>query len=158
MDSPVNSDSHEVHPTIAKNGNIYFFSLVKGRSTDLFCSKFINNHYEKPFNLGPSINTEYNETDPFVAPDDSYIIFQSKRPGGFGNNDLYVSFKKRDGSWCKPINMGPLINSEQSDKCGRVTLDGRFFIFSRGRTGSKMSDFFWIDAKIIKILKAEKFK
>jgi len=155
LGTPVNSNSHEVHPTIARNGNIYFFSLVKGRSTDLFCSKFINNQYRKPFSLGSSINTEYNESDPFVAPDDSYIIFQSKRPGGFGKNDLYISFKKRDGSWCKPINMGSLINTEQSDKCGRVTHDGKFFIFSRSKAGSKMSDFFWIDAKIIEKLKLD---
>jgi hypothetical protein len=51
--------------------------------------------------LGPSVNSEYNEADPFVAPDESYLIFQSKRPGGFGNNDLYISFRNKGGQWCR---------------------------------------------------------
>jgi Tol biopolymer transport system component len=155
---PVNSNLHEVHPTISNNGNIYFFSRKKGEASDIYCSKLANNGYTKSEKLGSSINTEYNEADPFIASDDSYIIFQSKRPGGYGNNDLYISFRNEDQTWCNAINMGARINSEESDKCGRVTHDGKYFIFSRSKEGSSISYFYWVDAKIIEDVKPENLK
>jgi hypothetical protein len=158
LDIPEDSFLHEVHPTVAQNHNIYFFTMVKGRSSDIFYSKFINNKYGIPCNLGSSINTEYNEADPFIAADESYIIFQSKRPGGFGKNDLYISFRTETESWCNAINMGDMINTEESDKGGRVTHDGKYFIFSRTKEISSISDFYWIDAKIIENLKPTDIK
>jgi len=44
------------------------------------------------------INSEYTELDAFVAPDESYIVFTSNRPGGLGTGDLYVS-RQKDGAW-----------------------------------------------------------
>ncbi|MCZ2845924.1 MAG: hypothetical protein O2U61_05435 [Candidatus Bathyarchaeota archaeon] len=151
--SPVNSNMHEVHPTIADNGNIYFFSREGKKQPDIYMSKFINGSYTKPEKLGDSINTKYNDADPFIAPDESYIIFQSKRPGGFGANDLYISYRKEDGTWSNSMNMGPKINTEVSDYCGRVSHDGKYLFFSRSKAGTWISDFYWIDAKIIEDLK-----
>lgn len=151
--SPLNSNLHEVHPTIAVNGNIYFFSREGKQQPDIYISKFINGIYLKPEKLGDSINTEYNEADPFIAPDESFIIFQSKRPGGFGANDLYISYRKEDGTWFNSINMGPKINTENSDYCGRVSHDGKYLFFSRSKAEIWISEFYWIDAKIIEDLK-----
>ena len=156
--SPVNSNSHEVHPTIASNGNIYFFSREGKKQPDIYMSKFINGSYTKPEKLGNSINSEFNDADPFIAPDESYIIFQSKRPGGYGGNDLYISYRKKDGTWCNAINMGPKINTEQSDYCGRVSHDGKYMFFSRSKAGTWISDFYWINTKIIEELKPEEIK
>jgi len=150
---PVNSNKHEVHPTIADNGNIYFFSREEKKQPDIYMSKYMNGSYTKPEKLGRSINTEYSEADPFIAPDESYIIFQSKRPGGFGANDLYISFHKEDGTWSDSKNMGPKINTKVSDYCGRVSHDGKYLFFSRRRAETWISDFYWINAKIIENLK-----
>jgi hypothetical protein len=49
-------------------------------------------------NLPYSINTDYNDSDPLIAPDESFLIFHSNRAGGFGEHDLYISFN-HDGKW-----------------------------------------------------------
>jgi len=154
----VNTDGNEVHPTVSNEGTLYFFARYGDGygDRDIYRSELINGHYLKPENIGESINTEFNETDPFVAPDESYIIFQSRRSGGFGNNDLYISFRNKDGSWAKAQNMGNTINTDGNDYCGRISHDGRFFFFSiRKKTHA---EFYWVDSKIIEELKPDELK
>lgn len=93
-------------------------------------SKKVNGRYGKPENLGSTINTEFYENDPFVAPDESYLVFQSNRPGGYGKGDLYVSFRADDGSWTSAKNLGGQINSAEGDGCPVVTPDGKYLFFS----------------------------
>ena len=101
------------------------------------------------------INTEHDEYDLFIAPDESYLIFSSDRPGGFGNVDLYISYKKGDGTWTEPKNMGRNINSGGA-VFPSVTDDGRFLFFQSRRGGN--GDIYWVDAKIIEELKPDKFE
>ena len=49
---------------------------------------------------------------PFIAPDESYLIWDDEREGGYGDNDLYISFRQQDGSWGAAINLGDKINTE----------------------------------------------
>ncbi len=77
------------------------------------------------------MNTEFSEHDPFVAPDESYLIFTSTRPGGFGREDLYIGYKKVDGSWTEPKNMGKTINSSGVDFCPMLSPDGKYLFFTR---------------------------
>lgn len=153
--SPLNSDKPQAHPAISSEGAVYFFSAEKGVLPDIYVSRIVKGKYTVPEKLGENINSEFNDADPFIAPDESYIIFQSKRPGGYGKNDLYISFRNDDGTWCKSVNMGPRINTEASDYCGRVTHDGKYLIFSRSIGDSWKSQFYWIDATIIEELKSK---
>jgi Tol biopolymer transport system component len=96
-----------------------------------------NDQYTQPVRLSNQINSiDYQDTDPCVAPDESYLIFSSKRPGGYGQSDLYISFKKQDGTWSKTKNMGYLVNSYAYDWGPAVSPDGLFlfFISHRHRT------------------------
>ncbi len=52
-----------------------------------------NGVYGPPERLPPPVNTDANEAGPFIAPDGSYLLFQSNRPGGFGIMDLYVAYR-----------------------------------------------------------------
>jgi hypothetical protein len=123
------------------------------------------------------VNTERGEGDLFVAPDESYIVLSSGRPGGLGRNDLYISFMKRDGSWTVPANMGGAVNSEEIEYCPFVTPDGKYLFYSSYRRarrgahesprsyedisrmystpGNGLGDIYWIDATIIDSLKVE---
>lgn len=150
---PVNTEKDEVHPTVSSTGTIYFFAGYEEGfgSADLYRSKFSNGRYLKPENLGDTINSKYAEMDPFIAADESYLIFHSPRPGGLGGNDLYISYRQKDGSLSKPINMGPQINSDKNDYCGRVSPDGRFFFFKSLR--NRKSYNYWVDSKVIQELK-----
>ncbi|MDH3298844.1 MAG: hypothetical protein OEM96_11270, partial [Gemmatimonadota bacterium] len=73
--------------------------------------------------------------------------------GGYGENDLYVSFRLSDGSWGAPVNMGPRVNSDGNDYCGRFSLDGRFFFFTSARNGLRST--YWIDARVLEDLRED---
>ena len=106
----------------------------------------------KPENPGSAINSDKNDWDSFIAPDESYIIFSSQnRDDTIGGQDLYISYRKSDGRWSDAKNMGKRINSESGEICPSVSLDGKYFFFTSRRRGN--ADIFWIDAKIIVELK-----
>ncbi|MFC1725663.1 TolB family protein [candidate division KSB1 bacterium] len=151
---PVNTDHNENYPSVARNGNLYFFSN-RGNGLgrcDIYVSRLVNGHYLPPENPGRAINSDKNDWDSFIAPDESYIIFSSQnRENTMGGQDLYISYRKSDGSWSKAKNMGERINSESGEICPSVSLDGKYFFFTSRRRGK--ADIFWIDAKIIDELK-----
>ncbi len=134
LDSPVNSSASEFFPTIADNGNLYFGSSragEKGRS-DIYISKFKNNKYTVPENLGDSINTGDNEYEPFIAPDESYLIFMATVPNGITNADFYISYNL-NGQWSKAKKLPSPINSTATEWGGKVTRDGKYFFFGSSR-------------------------
>ncbi|HTE28436.1 TPR end-of-group domain-containing protein [Flavitalea sp.] len=100
------------------------------------------------------------EDGPYIAPDESFLIFESQRPGGIeGSLDLYISFKNKIGSWGIPVNMGPKINSGSSERFARLSPDGKYLFFGSSRNMSDTNwgfDIFWIDAKVIDELKKDR--
>jgi Tol biopolymer transport system component len=156
--SPVNSDHHDIFPSVAKDGTIYFFSERDGGlgMADLYRSKPIEGSYTKVENLGVPINTNQDEIDPFIAPDESYLIFCSKARDGYGEQDLFISFKKPDGSWTEPANMGESINSSGNDWIPFVTPDNKYFFFGSNRNGQ--DDIFWVDARVVEKSKPDFLK
>ncbi len=105
---PVNTDAHESYPSLSKDGTLYFFSRRKGGfgQSDLYRSELVDGTTTKVTNLGPVLNTEHHEVDPFIAPDESYLIFASDRPGGYGKDDFYITFKGPGGSWASADEYG----------------------------------------------------
>lgn len=146
---PVNSDVDEYYVSLTKDGTIYFSSNRAGGlgSFDIYRSRFVDGHYAKPENLGASINTKYLEHDPFIAPDESYILFTSvDRPEGFGTGDLYISSRRKDGTWTKSKNMGKAFNTSGYDFCPIVSPDGKYFFFTR------RGDIYWVSVEAIQKL------
>ena len=183
LNSPVNTESHDYYPVTAGNGNLYFMSDRDGGmgEDDIYVACFEDGKLKKAKNIGPPINTALNEGDPFIAQDESYLIFCCRdREGGFGNNDLYISFRKADGSWTEPINMGASINTLAEEVCPVVTHDGKYLFFSSNRKridgypespltyeqiigdlagpGNGSNDIYWVDAKIIDELRPDELK
>jgi hypothetical protein len=140
--APVNSPGYELGCSVAKNGNLYFSSTGNTGNLDLYCSKFVNGKYQKPDSLGGAINSVYGESDPFIAPDESYILFSSTgRPdaasgtgasAGYQRSDLYISFHK-EGKWTTAKNLGPSINSPAEESSPWVSRDGKTFYFTSER-------------------------
>jgi WD40-like Beta Propeller Repeat len=105
-----------------------------GRSlTCIYRSRFINGKYSAPENLGDSINSKYFDGDPYIAPDESFLIFVSyNRPDGLGDGDLYISLN-RNGSWTAAKNPGSKINSSALDFCPNISPDKKYFYFTSER-------------------------
>lgn len=70
--------------------------------------------------------------DPFISPDEDYIIFRGYGSDGLGAGDFYIAFKQ-DTGWTDPYNLGEPINSSAHEMCPYVTVDGKFFIFASSR-------------------------
>jgi len=152
--TPVNTDSGENYPSIAANGNLYYFSCRKGGmgGCDIYMSKLVRERYTEPIILDEAVNSEKHDWDAYIAPDESYIIFSSKdRHDSIGGQDLYISYKKSNGSWTQAKNMGPAVNSESGEICPSVSLDGTYFFFTSRRRG--MADIYWMTTDIIQKLK-----
>lgn len=152
--TPINTDFGENYPSIAGNGNIYYFSCRKSGKggCDIYMSRFVKGRYTEPIILSNAVNSEKHDWDAYIAPDETYIIFSSKdRPDSIGGQDLYISYKKRNGTWSKSKNMGPAVNSESGEICPSVSLDGKYFFFTSRRRGK--ADIFWMTSDIIRKLK-----
>jgi Tol biopolymer transport system component len=146
---PVNSEVDEYYVSLTQDGTIYFASNRAGGlgSFDIYRSRFVDGQYMKPENLGDSINTRHLEHDPFIAPDESYLLFTSvDRPEGFGTGDLYISSRKKDGTWTKSKNLGKAFNSSGYDFCPIVSPDGKYFFFTR------KGDIYWASMAAIQEL------
>jgi len=155
----INSKNHEVSASISKKGNLFFQAYYPTKSlgdSDIYWSEFKNGHYSDPENLGPAINSPYGEGGPFIAPDESYILFHSIRPGGFiQGHQLYISFKTKNGCWTKARNLGSVINGSIAI-LPYVSPDGKFLFYVRSKNG--IFEHMWIDAKIIEKLKPKELK
>ena len=155
LPSPVNTGHHDSYPCVTEDGTLYFFSRRDGGMGlgDIYKSRKTNGQYTKVENLGAPVNTENHEVDPFVVPDASCMIFSSNRPGGYGKDDLYITFRKKDGSWTEPVNMGDKINSPFLEYIPSISPDGKYFFFTTNKSGNR--DIYWVDAKIIERLKPD---
>ena len=144
LEAPVNSPGNEWFPTIASDGTIYFGSDREGGlgRTDIYRCRVVDGKYAPAENLGDAINTKFEEFEPLIAPDQSYLIFMSAgRPEGKGSGDLYVS-AFRDGKWQPAKNLGEPINSRALEISPKISPDGKwlFFTSSRGAFNGKPFD------------------
>ncbi|MES2850281.1 MAG: hypothetical protein V4685_14580 [Bacteroidota bacterium] len=140
--------------SISKNGNRYF---TTGPHGTIDWNIFYTDSTGKSKPLPSHINSKGYEDGPFIASDESYLIFESDRPTGIeGNIDLYISFRKKDRTWTEPMNMGPKINSPSAERFAKISPDGKHLFFGRN-TGNGF-DIYWIDAGIIDVLKKQAVK
>jgi len=153
---PVSTAAEELYPVVVADGSLYFSSNRAGglgRSDVYRAQRLADGRFADPVNIGPPVNSEFGTGDTFVAPDESYLVVSSRRPGGFGNGDLFVSFRQKGGGWGEPVNLGASINTDQHEFCPMVTPDGRYLFFSRrwGATWEETTagDVYWVDAKVL---------
>lgn len=174
-----NTDKNEMYVSVTENGNIYFHSDYHTQNTtidmnqmDVYCSRLLDSKYQKPERID-ELSSTFAEWDPFIAPDESFIIFTSTRPGGFGSGDMYISFRDAEGHWSVPKNMGAGINSRAQDYCPGLSPDGAYLFFSSYRSkpltesityenllnyhkepqNGMGGDIYWVNAKVIEALR-----
>ncbi|WP_375561557.1 hypothetical protein ACE193_03100 [Bernardetia sp. OM2101] len=138
------------------NGTYYFDTYIESDSTfPIRYSRLIDGKHEEPIALPKTINTGAFLSHPFIAPDESYLLFDAQREDGFGDSDIYISFKQKDGTWGKAINLGDKINTNAWEASASITPDGKYLFFSRnvGSDDFENVDVFWVDAQIIEALR-----
>ena len=131
---PVNSEYWESQPAISPDGRtLYFISNRPGGSGgyDIWKSTITDDAKWGPaINLGPEINTPYDENTPFLHADGKTLYFSSDGWPGFGNKDIYYSRMDDNDKFQKPINLGYPINSFENESGLIVSADGNLGMFS----------------------------
>ncbi|MEO6849957.1 MAG: OmpA family protein, partial [Mucilaginibacter sp.] len=136
LSPPVNTSGWESQPSISADGRtLYFVSNRKGGygGYDIWKSNLTEKGWSEPENLGPNINTAFDEQSPFIHPDDSTFYFCSNGWPGLGGKDLFVSRIGADGKWQKPENLGFPINSSGDENGLTLTANGNYAFFASNK-------------------------
>ncbi len=146
------------HPThwqfsLADNGNLYFTSEIDGvrGQGDIYVAVRDSFGFRPPIALGPAINSDHRDFTPFIAHDESYLIFARGVPQENNRSDLFISFKDAQGKWTSAVNMGDTINTGHNEVCPVVTPDDKYLIY--GSVSSERNEVYWISAAVIENLK-----
>lgn len=155
----VSNDSMYIMRLSSSANGTYYFDTYKENDPafPIRYSRLINGKYEEPKALPKAINTGTFLSHPFIAPDESYLLYDADREDGFGDGDIYISFKQKDGTWGNGINLGDKINTDAWEASASITPDGKYLFFSRnvGSNDYENVDIFWVDAQIIETLRPE---
>lgn len=134
--------------TSTLDGTLYFTGNGK-EGYGIYRSRPRNGEYAQPEFLPKEINKSkyFGASHPFIAPDESYLIFDANGAGG--NSDLFISFRRADGGWTGADALPQPINSEGYEAIATVSPDGKFLFFNRS------NDIYWVDAGFIGALRRE---
>lgn len=137
--------------TATEDETLYLRGSDSSLNTDLdiYRVRKVNGSYQSPERLDDTINSPSMDLSPYVDPEERYLIFESTRPGGIGGSDLYIAFKREDGSWTAAINMGNTINTTANERGAYVSNDGQYLFFLSDRLAQYDSNPYWIDASVI---------
>jgi hypothetical protein len=138
--SNVNSKKYtETSACFSPDNNTIFFSSDRpggyGGKDLYYMKKLDNGKWGTPFNLGPSINTEYNEDAPFIHPLNNTLFFSSEGHQNMGGYDIFKSNFDETGTFTEPENLGCPVNTSDDDLFFVLNATGTTGYFSSGREG-----------------------
>lgn len=129
MPKPINSDSRETSACFSPDGRrIYFVSDRPGGygGSDIYvCTRTVKDKWGEAVNLGPVVNSQYDEEAVFMHPDGRTLYFSSKGHNTMGGYDIFMTRMDDNGNWSEPVNMGYPINSPDNDLCFVISANGR---------------------------------
>lgn len=146
----------EIMRLTASSGGTWVFDEIGLPDGDgvIRYSRLVDGEREEPRPFSEEINTGTYNAHPFIAPDESYLIWDGRRDSGYGSSDLYISYRQQDGSWGAAINLGDKINTDAWEASASVTPDGKYLFFHRITSPGNV-DIFWVDAQVIEDLRPE---
>jgi hypothetical protein len=152
-------------PTITCDGTLYFSADTAGKGMlkdhVIYRVLLVNDKYTRLERLPDCINRPFCwNYAPFIAPDDSYLIFASRRPDSPDNydyGDLHISFHNNKDIWSEPVNLGEPINTPGQESSPGISPDGKYLFYTSTVAG-RQADIFWVSSKIIDKLRGSKNK
>jgi hypothetical protein len=130
----VNSLSNDATPGISTDGLSLFFESDRSGgygSFDILVTTRTTPYadWSAPVNLGATVNSPAWDGIPSISADGLALFFMSKRAGGYGADDIWVTTRKaKDDQWEEPVNLGPTVNSG-NEAPGSISADGLFLFF-----------------------------
>ena len=148
LPSPIDTKDDEGAVSISADGQTVFYSLCRRPDgigdCDIYYSELHGTMWSAPKNLGNPFNSPQWDAQPSISPDGFTMYFSSRRFGSIdGSEDIWVAYKNTDGTWGKPVNLGPQVNTGGSERSPFIANDGRTLYFSsNGRPGFGGHDLF----------------
>lgn len=125
----VNTEFWETHCTVTPDGrNMYFVSDRPGGfgGRDIYrIVKLPDGTWSEPVNMGPKINSAYDEESPYITVDNKTMYFASNGPNSIGGFDIFITVRDENNNWSPSINLGYPINRTGDDLFYTTTIDGR---------------------------------
>lgn len=146
---PFNQSLSEGSPTINITNDMLIFTKLVSTSGyhnyDLYYSELIDGEWTEPKSLGPNINRPDSwESQASLSSDGKMLFFASDRPGTYGGSDIWYSQRNSDGTWRKPVNLGPTINTPENERSPFLHTDSKTLYFSSsGHDGMGGQDIFF---------------
>jgi Tol biopolymer transport system component len=151
----VNGSSYDGAPSISTDGLSLFFH-AKNR-TDGYGSWDIwvttrattSDPWGIPVNLGSTVNSSHRDSRPSISGDGLSLYFDSSRPGGHGDGDIWVTTRATiEDDWAAPVNLESPINSSSSDSYLNISADGLALFFLSGRPGGIDDRDIWVTTRV----------
>lgn len=144
---PLNTEYNEGTPNLSADGRTLVFTICNSSdgygSCDLYISIIKDGRWIKPVNFGETINSKDWDTQPSLSADGKSLFFVSRRAGGLGAADIWLSTREPGGYWKAPINLGDSINTPFDDEAPFIHPDGKTLYFaSKGHPGLGGFDLF----------------
>jgi hypothetical protein len=154
LPAPVNSETMEWEVCVTPDRTLYFSSGRPGGygGLDIYRARLVDGKYSSAECLPAPINGASNDECPYMAPDESFLVFNSwKYNARFKGNNLYVSFKQADGGWSEPVALEAGVNTDELDIYPYVTPDGKYLMFTRREYAevAHYSRLYWVNASVL---------
>jgi Tol biopolymer transport system component len=149
LPAPVNTPSNEYYTSFNRNGDLVFASNRNSKhpgNYNLYRAMSGKSEFVDVKAFPKGINQRGYEADPFIAPDNDYLLFASSRSGGRGKGDIYVSFHLGKDAWSPPKAI-EAINTISNELCPFVSADGSTLYFT------SKQDIYRVNASIIESLR-----
>ncbi|MHC4109502.1 MAG: TolB family protein [Planctomycetota bacterium] len=156
LGAPVNTSAQDFGPSISADDlQLYFSSNRLGGSGDIdlyvTTRPTTSDPWGPPVNLGSTVNSSYSEHSPDISADGLSLYFcdwPNQRPGGFGNDDLWVTMRQtKSNPWASPVNFGLTVNSSAGDGAPSISADGLAFFFDSTRFGGQGDGDIWVTTR-----------
>lgn len=131
LGAPINTDLDEGAASITQDGRIVFFAADYPSGFggyDIYYTVLLNGKWTRPENLGPNVNSNAWDSQPFLSPDGKTLYFSSKRGGGLGGHDIWYC-KWDNLKWLPAKNIGKPINTGGDEQCPFIHADGETMYF-----------------------------
>ena len=146
LDSPINDDE-VFYSNQSKNGDFFYTNVSKRK---MYFAPNRNGRFPE----AREIDMDFGFHG-FISPSQDFMVVnaRNKEDQGREDNDIYVCFKEKNGTWTQPINLGNAVNSNFDETCPSITPDGKYLFFGRYNEEGGLSNFYWVSTEIIETLK-----
>jgi hypothetical protein len=136
-----------MYATSTLDGTVYYTADVPGRrgNSDIVFRRLTDGGYSEPESPAGGVNSETQDAHPFIAPDESYILFDSMRDDMAG---LCACFRRKDGTWGEAVQLNDALDIPPAGQAA-VSPDGKYVFFCLA------GDMYWVSADFLDELRPE---